>query len=450
MTVMTGAFVVPTIVPSHVLGKTPPSDKINIGQIGCGRIAMNLDLPEVMKFDSARVIACCDLDSKRLKDGKAKIDSFYEKKTGKKDYINARMYENYHDLLSNTDIDAVVISTPDHWHAQPAVEAALAGKDIMLQKPFSLTVAEGRLVCDVIKKTGRILQVCTQLRASSQFRIAAELVRNGRIGKLHTVRIGQTGDPSGPEAAEMPVPPNLNYDMWLGSTPKVYYTEIRVHPQNDYSRPGWMRCHQFGAGAVTGNIVHYLDLASWGMDTEYTGPVSVEAVGEYPKSGLWDVHGDFMIKAEYAGGITCYADSHYPAMVRYEGTEGWVEAGPGALRVTPSDPKPITGNPRIINANDLKILTSEINENEIHLYKIDDQHGNWLECIRTRQPPISTAEIGHRATTVCLISDIAMRLGRKLCWDSKNERFKDDKEANAMLSRPQRKPYGTDYINFFK
>lgn len=443
-----GAFVVPTIIPSYVIGSNPPSDIINIGQIGCGRIGMSLDFPAVIKFDVARVVACSDLDSKRLKDGKVFIESEYSKKTGKSDYVDVKTFGDYREMLLRSDIDAVVISTPDHWHAQPVIEAALAGKDIMLQKPFSLTIAEGRLMCDVVKQKGRILQVCTQHRTSSQFRIAAELVRNGRIGKLHTVRIGFPGDPSGPEAPEMPVPQNLNYDMWLGSTPEVYYTEIGVHPQKDYSRPGWLRRHQFGAGAITGTGQHYLDLAAWGMDTEYTGPVSIEAVAEFPKSGLWDAHGDFMVKAEYANGVTCYTNSNYPVVVRYEGTEGWIAAGPGSYRATSSDPVAIQKNAKLLEASDPKILASEIKENEIHLYKAESQHGNWLECIKSRKLPISTAEIGHRSGTVCLLSDIAMKLSRRLLWDPEKERFKNDDEANAMLSRSQRKPYGTDYIKF--
>ncbi len=441
-----GAIVLPTIIPSHVMGKNPPSDKINIGQIGCGRIGLSLDLPAILKFDIARVVACSDLDSNRVQDGKNFIESSYAKKTGKSDYVNVKTFGDYRDMLSKSDIDAVIISTPDHWHAQPVIDAALAGKDIMLQKPFSLTIAEGRQMCDVVKKKGRILQVCTQHRTSQQFRIAAELVQNGRIGKLLTVRVGFPGDPSGPEAPEMPIPKNLNYDMWLGSTPEVYYTEIRVHPQKGYDRPGWLRCHQFGAGAITGTGQHYLDLAAWGMNTEYTGPVSIEAVAEFPKSGLWDVHGDFMVKAEYANGVTCYTNSNYPVVVKYEGTEGWISAGPGTYRVTSSDPVPVNKNARLLDASDPKILTSEIKENEIHLYKAESQHGNWLDCIQSRKLPISTAEIGHRSGSVCLLSDIAMKLSRKLYWDPETERFKNDEEANSLLSRAQRKPYGTNYI----
>ncbi|SCD20971.1 oxidoreductase domain-containing protein [Proteiniphilum saccharofermentans] len=441
-----GTAVFPTIVPSSVFGKNAPSNKIHIGQIGCGRIARDHDMAETIKYDKAQFMAVCDVDSKRLADGKKYVDEYYTKKTGKKSYSNAKMYENYIDMLSDNEIDAVIISTPDHWHAEPAIRAALAKKDIYLQKPTSLTVEEGRLLSDVVRRQNVILQVGTQQRSSPQFRIAAELVRNGRIGKLHTVKIGLPGDPSGPEASEMPVPKNLNYDMWLGSTPEVYYTEIRVHPQNNYGRPGWLRCEQFGAGMITGWGQHHFDSAAWGMDTEYTGPVSVEAIAQFPKSGLWDVHGDFMVKAEYENGITMYTSGGYPNGIRYEGTDGWIFVSRGNYVASTSDPVAQGNNAKALDASDPKILTSEIGENEIHLYKSDNQHGNWLNCIESRKEPISPVEIGHRTCTVCLISHIAMKIPGRLEWDPKLEKFKNSELANSMLRRPQRAPYGTDYI----
>jgi hypothetical protein len=356
------------------------------------------------------------------------------------------MYDDYHDMLNNKDIDAVIISTPDHWHSQPALEAALAGKDVYLQKPTSLTIAEGRLLSDVVKKKGIILQVGTQQRSSPQFRIAAELVRNGRIGKLHTVKIGLPGDPSGPPAPAMPVPAGFNYDMWLGSTPEVPYTEIGVHPQKGYDRPGWLRLEQYGAGMITGWGQHHFDSAAWGMDTEYTGPISVQAVAEFPKAGLWNVHGDFMVKAEYANGITMLTSGGYPNGIRYEGTEGWIFVSRGNYVASASDPVIAAKSSKALDASDPKILTSVIGANEIHLYKSDEHHGNWLDCIQSRKEPISPVEIGHRTCSVCLVSHIAMKIPRKLNWDPKAERFVKDDEANAMLSRSQRKPYGTTNV----
>lgn len=443
--VAAGTLILPTIVPSTVFGKDAPSNKINIAQIGFGRIAMTHDLAETLEFDQARVIAVADLDSNRVAKGKAFIEGYYAKKTGSDHAVTVKTYGDYREMLLNKDIDAVIISTPDHWHAQPAIEAALAGKDVYLQKPTSLTIAEGRLLSDVVKKKRTILQVGTQQRAMPQFRIAAELVRNGRIGKLHTVKIGLPGDPSGPEAPEMPVPKNLNYDMWLGSTPSVYYTEMRVHPQNSMTdRPGWLRCEQFGAGMITGWGQHHYDSAAWGMDTELTGPVSINAVANFPKSGLWDVHGDFIAVAEYKNGLTMITSGNYPNGIRYEGTEGWIFVSRGAYTASASDPG--SRKSKALDASDRNILSSVIGEKETHLYKIENQHGNWLDCIKTRKEPISPVEKGHRACTVCLITHIAMKLGRRLSWDPETEKFIKDDEANSMLSRPQRAPYGTSYI----
>lgn len=442
-----GTFIIPTIIPSSVFGKNAPGNKINIGQIGFGRIAMSHDLAETLQYDVARVVAVADFDSNRAVKGKQFIEYFYNKKTGSTDYIDVKAYGDYHDILADKSIDAVIISTPDHWHSQPAVEAALAGKDIYLQKPTSLTIAEGRLLSHVVKKTGVILQVGTQQRAMPQFRVAAELVRNGRIGKLHTVRIGLPGDITVPKPTEMPVPKNFNYDGWLGSTPKVNYNEIMVHPQYSLTgRPGWLRCEQFSAGIITEWGSHHFDSAAWGMGTELTGPISVEAVAQFPKSGLWDVHGDFITKAEYSNGITMLTFGGYPNGVRYEGTEGWIFVTRGAYTASPGDHDAAERSARALEASDPKILTSVIRENEIHLYKIDNQHGNWLDCIKSRKEPISPVEIGHRACTVCLTTHIAMKLGRKLNWDPEKEIFVNDDEANSMLSRPQREPYGTNYI----
>ncbi len=443
-----GTLGFPTIVPANVLGgKDAPSNKINIAQIGCGRIARTHDLPSTWKYDKARIMAVCDLDRHRTEETKQLVEEYYTKKTGQSNYIDVKMYDDYREMLLNKDIDAVMISTPDFWHAQPAMEAALAGKDIYLQKPTSLTIHEGRQLANVIKKTGRILQVGTQQRSTSQFRIAAELVRNGRIGKLHTVKIGLPGDPSGPPAPAMPVPKGFNFDMWLGSTPEMDYTEIAVHPQKGYDRPGWLRLEQFGAGMITGWGQHHYDSAAWGMDTELTGPISVEAVAEFPKSGLWNVHGDFMSKAEYANGITMYTSGGYQNGIRYEGTEGWIFVSRGDYAATPSDPTAKVRS-KALDASNPKILESVIGPNELHLYHSDDQHGNWLECIESRKEPISPIEIGHRACTVCLITHVAMKIPRKLQWDPSKEHFVNDAEANTWLRRAQRAPYGTDRIKF--
>jgi predicted dehydrogenase len=439
------AFGFPTIVPASVFGKNAPSNKINIGQIGCGRIARSHDLPGTWAHDVARIVAVSDVDSKRMAEGKTLIEGHYSEKMGKP-YLDVKQYGDYREMLLDKDIDAVIISTPDHWHSQPAMEAALAGKHIYLQKPTSLTIKEGRQLTEVVKKTGVVLQLGTQQRSSPQFRIAAELVRNGRIGKLHTVRIGLPGDPSGPNARPMPIPKNLNFDRWLGSTAELPYSEIGVHPQEGYDRPGWLRHENYGAGMITGWGQHHFDSAAWGMDTELTGPRFIEAVAEFPKFGFWNVHGDFMVKAEYENGVTMLTSGGFPNGIRYEGTEGWIWVSRGDYVASASDPVAKGNSAKALDASDPRLLESVIGPNEIHLYKSADQHGNWLECIQTGKEPISPIEIGHRSCSVCLVSHVAMKVGRRLEWDANTEKFVNDEEANSHLSRPQRAPYGTDYV----
>lgn len=436
---------IPTIVPSSVFGKNAPSNRIQIGQIGCGRIARTHDMPGTMQHEVAQMVAVCDVDLNRMNDGKLLVDNYYQKKGQK---VDTKMFENYQELIAHKDIDAVIVSTPDHWHAQPALEAALAKKHVYLQKPTSLTVEEGRLLSNIVQEQKITLQVGTQQRSSPQFRYAAELVRNGRIGKIHTVKVGLPGDPAGPTAQTEPVPSVLNFDAWLGSTPEMDYSEMLVHPKTGYGRPGWLRKEQFGAGMITGWGQHHFDSAAWGMNTEYTGPIAVEAVADFPKSGSWNVHGDFMVKATYKNGITMLTSGGFPNGIRYEGEDGWIFVTRGAYRATPSDPIPEKNGTKSLDASDPKLLKSVIQPNEIHLYESKEQHGNWLECIQSGKEPISPVEIGHRACSVCLISHIAMKLSRKLNWDPVSERFINDAEANAMLSRPQRAPYGTLNIKY--
>ncbi len=430
----------PAIVPSTVFGQNAPSNRINVGAIGVGRISRIHDLPETMKYDHARVVAVCDVDTKRMAAGQRLVNDFYARQTGRP-YDGVRAYADYRELLANKDIDAVLISTPDHQHAIPAAHAVRAGKDVYLQKPASLTVAEGRYLADVVKASDRILQIGSQQRSWKQFHRACELVRNGRIGQLRHVEVGLPGDPSGPEAPPMPVPANLDYDAWLGSTPEVYYTEIRVHPQGSLTdRPGWLRCEQFGAGMITGWGAHHVDTAHWGMDMETSGPVEVWGKAEFPTSGLWDVHGPFETHAVYANGVTMTISGALPNGIRFIGSEGWIFVTRDAP-VTASDPN--AGPPVPPLTSDIPgVLTSVIGPNEVRLYRSEDQHGNWLDCIRTRQPPIAPIEVGHRACSTCLVHHIAMRADRKLYWDPATERFRNDDAANALLSRPQRAGHG--------
>ncbi len=429
----------PAIVPARVLGQMAPSKQINVGAIGVGRISRGHDLPAILRNDSARVMAVCDLDANRVVEGKKFVNDFYAKKSGKP-YDGVTGYSNFRELLANKDVDAVVISTPDHQHAILAVAAVRAGKDVYLQKPASLTIAEGRYLSDAVQASGRILQIGSQQRSWKQFHRACELVRNGRIGEIKHVEIGLPGDPAGGDPTPMPVPTGFNYDSWLGSTPEVPYTVDRVMPLKGFDRPGWLRMEQFGAGMITGWGAHHVDTAHWGMDTEYTGPVEIWGTAEFPTKGLWDVHGKFLTHAIYANGVTMDISGDFPNGIKWYGTKGWLFV----TRDEMTSPTAAAGQSVKIEplmASDPKILDSVIGPDEIHLYTATEQHANWLECIHTRKQPTAPVEIGHRACSTCLLHHIAMKTKRRLHWDPERERFHGDDNANAMLSRPQRSPY---------
>ncbi|HKH59829.1 MAG TPA: Gfo/Idh/MocA family oxidoreductase, partial [Flavitalea sp.] len=353
-------------------------------------------------------------------------------------------YDDYRELLNNKDIDAVLISTPDHWHVIPAINAVRAGKDVYMQKPASLTISEGRMLSNEVHKNGRILQIGSQQRSMPQFKRACELVRNGRIGKLQTIIIGLPIDDPKQSTVEpvMPVPSNLNYDMWLGPTPYAEYTEKRVHPQEGYGRPGWLRVEQFGAGMITGWGAHHFDIANWGMGTEYTGPVEITCKAEFPPAGnLWDVHGPFKSEMLFENGVKVFASDANPNGVKFIGSEGWIFVTRGNYTASASDPVSQSKSSKALDASDPKILGSQIGADGIHLYESKDHHSNWLDSVISRQSPITPIEVGHRACTVCLLNHASMKLNRKLHWDPIKERFKNDDEANGMLSRINRWPY---------
>ncbi len=435
----------PTIVPATIFGQTAPSNRINIGAIGVGRISRVHDMPSVMKFAGVkgrdnRIIAVCDLSDDRVQQGKQFVDEGYTKLLGKP-YKGTRGYSNYKELLQNKEIDAVIISTPDHQHARLAVDAVVAGKDVYLQKPASLTIREGRLMADRVKASGRILQVGSQQRSWKQFARAVELVRNGRIGQVHSVEIGLPGDPAGGNAKPMPVPLGFNYDAWLGSTPDVPYTLDRVMPTVGFDRPGWLRMEQFGAGMITGWGAHHIDTAHWGMDTELTGPIEVWGSAEFPKSGLWNVHGAFKTYGRYANGMTMSVSGDYENGIKWIGDKGWIfvcRDGMATPTANPND-KPVPVVP--LRASDPAILDSVVGPEEWHAYTSDEQHGNWLDCIHSRELPTAPAEVGHRACSTCLLHWIAMKVEHPIYWDPRTETITGDDIAAALLSRHQRTPY---------
>jgi predicted dehydrogenase len=441
----------PAIVPATVFGAQAPSNRIQIGQIGLGRIARVHDIPENLRWtDHARIVSVCDLDAVRLEEGKALIEQMYAKRLGAAAAVKVKTCRDYHEMLADKSIDAVCISTPDHWHAQPAMEAALAGKDIYLQKPASLTIVEGRHMAEAVKQSGRIFQQGSQQRSDAHFRLACELVRNGRIGKIKEIYIGLPEDPAGGNPAAMPVPSNLDYDAWLGSTPLAPYTEDRVHPQKPdprqrYDRPGWLRCEQFGAGMITGWGAHHIDTAHWAMGVEDTGPVEISGTAEFPKSGLWDVHGPYTVRMRYANGAVLYISEKLPNGLRFIGEDGWIWVTRGAYRAgDPPEGKRIAA----LDASDPRILRAGLKEGEIRLHASpqNNHHLDWIMAVKERKQPVAAVEAGHRACSACLLAHAAMRTGRRLRWDPVKERFLNDDQANQLLSRTQRAPYGTEHV----
>jgi predicted dehydrogenase len=432
----------PLIVPSRLLGADAPSNRVRVGHIGCGRIATVHDMPEVVKADLADVVAVCDVDSKRAAAGKATVEKLYRDHKARPPEIS--VYGNYQELLERKDIDAVVISLPDHWHAQMALAATLAGKDIYLQKPFTMTLAEGILVRDAVVKSGRIFQIGSQQRSwgpDHQFRKACEFVRNGRVGQLRRVEIGLPIDPTAPDDPPQPVPPNLNYDRWLGSTETVYYTEQRVHSQRDVlSRPGWLRNESYCLGMITAWGAHHFDTAHWGMDCELSGPGKVEGRAEFPKNAIWNVHGAYELELLYPRGVHMHVSDRFPTGVKFIGDEGWIFVTRENTKMTASDPNAVPGNLKKLDASDPKLL--DPNGVKVELYRSSEHHKNWLECVKSRQTPAAPATVAHRSTSACIVGWISMKLGRPLTWDAEKERFLNDDQANAMLTRPERAPYG--------
>jgi predicted dehydrogenase len=432
---------IPLFVPARLLGAEAPSNRLRVGQIGCGRIAQVHDVPSVLKSGMADYVAVCDLDSRRAADSKEQLSALYRNSGAAAPPIQS--YSDYRELLSHPDLDAVVISTPDHWHAQLVAAAVLAGKDVYVQKPFTMTIAEGILIRDLVAKTGRIVQVGSQQRSTAHFRLACELVRSGRIGQVRRVEIGLPIDPTQRDDAQQPIPANLEYDRWLGCTPQVYYTEQRVHPQRGYGRPGWLRNESYCLGMITGWGSHHYDTMHWALNTELSGPGRVEAKADFPRNKIWNVHGAYQVELTYPGDVRVSVSDKHPNGLKFIGDEGWIWVTREG-QTTASDPSsPGTALPPL-DASDSRLLVPE--GLSVQLPRSDEHHKNWLECVRSRREPIAPARIAHRSGSACIVSWIAMKLGRPVTWDPSSERFVNDSQADAMLARHERAPYGVHQL----
>jgi myo-inositol 2-dehydrogenase/D-chiro-inositol 1-dehydrogenase len=416
----------PAIVPSSVFARPAPSDTLQFGCIGVGRQGQG-DMQELIYRGleaGARVVAVCDVDSHRLQNAQWLAEKIYALEKGGGASKTVKAHADFRELLARKDIDGVLIVTPDFWHAAHAVAAAEAGKDIYLEKPMTYSIGEGRKLVSTVNKHKRILQVGSQQRSSIHFLMACELVRNGRIGQLRTIRVWLPEDQGQGDARPMPVPPNLNYDDWMGPTAAAPFTEDRVHPQMSYERPGWLQIERYCLGMVTGWGSHMMDIAQWGHGSDLSGPVSIEAKAEFPDRGLFDVHTKFQAEAVYADGVRLIMETGDPAGVRFEGDGGWIFVQRGDIK-----------------ASDPAILKWKPGQGQVKLVQSGNHMKNFLEAVRTRQAPAAPVEVGHRSNSICVMTHIAMKLGRKLAWDPAAEKFVGDAEANRRLDYPHRRPW---------
>ncbi|MGI5923004.1 MAG: Gfo/Idh/MocA family protein [Lentisphaeria bacterium] len=390
------------------------STAIRLGFIGTANQG-TINLKGFFKHGDACVVtAVCDVDSRHAEAARKLINEHYGNE-------QCRVFHDFRELNCWDGVDAVVITTPDHWHAYMAIDAARNGKDIYLEKPLTLFVAEGRAICRAVTANKRILQTGSQQRSMAEFRRACELVRNGYLGKLEWIEVAippnnKTCEPSW---QPMPVPPELDYDFWLGPAPSVPYHEQRCHYQfrfiSDYS-----------GGQVTNFGAHHLDVAQWALGMDHSGPCEVWGQGEYPTSGLFNTATKVSFSMRYDSGVEvrCVTGG---SKVIFHGSRGSLEVWRGGLKTDPAD-----------------IADTVLADSAVRLYHSDDHYGNFLDCIRSRQQPVCPAEVGHRSATCCHLANIAMQLGRRLRWDPAAEQFVGDDEANAMLIRPYRAPWTLD------
>jgi len=432
-----GLAAMPFVIPASALGlgrTTAPGSRIALGLIGCGSHGTYWNLDQAFRYPDAQWVAVCDVDTARRETAKAKVEAHYSQAIGK-DYKGCTAYGDFRELIAREDIDAVANCTPDHWHTIPAIMAARAGKDVICEKPLTLTVEEGRVLSDVVARTGRVFQTASENRSIDTYIRMCELVRNGRIGKLQHIDVTL---PSGNESRgdnfedrkPQPVPEGFDYDMWLGQAPWAPYCPARCHGSFRWNL-------DYSGGRLTDWGAHLIDLAQWANDTEASGPVEVEGTGKFPpREELFNTAYEFSIDYRYANGVTMNVSASEPG-IRFTGSEGWIG---------------FTGWRAPLEASSEEILNSPLGPDDVQLYhpseivKREDgnkggEYRNFLDCIQSRHPCYAPAETGHRTITIAHIGNIAMLLGRKLKWDPAKERFLNDPAADAMLSRPQREPW---------
>jgi len=404
----------PAIVQASVLGQNAPSNRITMGLIGMG-LMMGGHLRGMCGRPDVQVLAVCDVDRGRRDRARGAVESAYAEAKASGTWKGCEAAHEFERVVGRADLDAVLICTPDHWHAPITCAAIRAGKDVYVQKPMTLTMREGRVLSDLARATGAIVQVGSQQRSERAFRRACEIVRNGWIGRVHKIyaRLGEFSPPA--SLPEQPVPEGFDYDRWLGPTPWFPYNEERV--KGNYGG-GWRRFWEYGSRKNGDWGAHHFDIVQWALGMDASGPVQF-----IPKGFDGAEHQTHV----YADGTKVLRD--HPTrdghMIQFIGTEGEVCVSRGdRLDTVPADLKDRSPGP-----------------GDIRLYESRNHEEDWIQCIRTRRDPICGPEIGHRTATICCLSGIAERLGRPLRWDPAKEDIVDDPAASRWLDRPRRAPY---------
>lgn len=423
--------------PARARARRPaPSDRITLGVIGFGTIAYST-VPNFLGDPRVQIVAVADPVSDlpnygykgekrggRLV-GKKFVEDYYAQ-WHDGEFKGCRPYEDYRDMIAKEDLDAVYVATPDHWHCAMMVYAARKGKHVYGQKPMSLTIAEGRRMAQTAVETGVTFQTGSQQRSSIHFRTACEFIRNGRIGRVRQVKIGFNGghtDWSGLASRDRPepIPPELNYDLWLGPAPKREYVPALL-------QLNWRHNWDFAGGYVTDWGAHHLDILQWALGMDATGPVRIENVTADlpPQTDIYNTPTAFSFDVVYASGVRATVSNQNRNGLLFEGDEGKsIFVARGILEMTPDE-----------------LRRQKIEPGEVHLYESNLHEKDFIDCIYTGQTPIAPAEVGHRSITIAHLANIAIRLGRdSLRWDPVAEQVVDDPAANRMLSRPGRHAY---------
>jgi len=416
----------PMILPSRVFGAEAPSNRITVGMIGVGRQARFANLPQLIALPDVQVVAVCDVDSWRVEQAKASVNETYAKQSGVT-YEGCPTYGDFRELLARKDIDAVMISAPDHWHVPIGIAAAKAGKHFSCEKPLSTCIAHGRKLCEAAKAAGVVTRTDSEFRSLRIMQQAVECVRNGRIGKLQRIHSNSPVDsePIG-NPAPMPVPEELNYDLWLGPAADAPYTVQRVHPVKELKeRPGWLRVSDYTNGMIANWGSHLNDIVQWAHNSDRSGPVSVKGTGQFSE-GLWNTIVGFDVTYEYADGVTLNYTMGGEATIRFEGSDGWVNVQ----------------YPDKIEASKPEILKEPLGAGDVDLSGTLSDKADFVNAIKTRGETLEPVEVGHRTVSLCQIGLIAIQCGRTLRWDPEKERFSNDDGANGMLERAVRGEWG--------